>query len=132
MFLRLWCWFLPELERFASWEERIAMMRRVSSRLFNWDVSILVTSILLYMFISPSTSDAWGTYSSCMFWVLIGLAALLTVRLCLRRSFLRALRIKLCNKGYPTCVNCGYDLRALSTTTCPECGRTTEGTPPES
>jgi hypothetical protein len=42
-----------------------------------------------------------------------------------RRSAARRLREILNQRGMPTCMRCGYDLRAASDPRCPECGQPT-------
>jgi hypothetical protein len=50
------------------------------------------------------------------------MAAVLGTAWIMRRSVRRSLRRQLRERGAPICVGCGYDLTALESQRCPECG----------
>jgi hypothetical protein len=47
----------------------------------------------------------------------------LAVQFVLARRYRAAVRRVLNEHGYPTCLDCGYDLRHLEAKRCPECGK---------
>jgi hypothetical protein len=121
----LWRGCLPELELFPSREKGPALRRATN----NWRtnsivVPIVVVGYVMTKYLGSSMHSMFalprGIVSSIVALMWFGLSCW---SLWLSRTLIRRrLREELIEDGFAICRSCGYDLRGLTESRCPECG----------
>ena len=130
--------YIPELAFFDSHESAKNGSIRAMRRLRKQIVYIVYLAFLLLPVIGapqlPGVSNLWNALSASP-WLRRTLIALYSFivtivgwKMTLRDRYRRLLREELIQLGVPICVHCGYDLRGLTESRCPECGRAFDST----
>jgi len=116
--------YVPEIARFADKRSRIDAFREAfryaaNRSLMAWAAFPL--AILLALGVRQYSMALPRTLRILMIVIIVGLF-LATVLTAIRKRLRHHLRKQLVARGELICIDCGYDLRGLTTDRCPECG----------
>lgn len=131
MLSRLIAWWFPDLHRV----DELSLHRRIWLSAYDpvrnsptyWLIALaaqVVGQIAVTVPVSRLLKSR-GYYAGYMVWLLptiVAAVACLVMIWIVRRGITRSLRRELTNRGWPTCVACGYDLTGNETGVCSECG----------
>lgn len=131
-------WLYPELARFPDDQSRKAALAEFQKhvwKIFHWRFIVLIVLVIpstlltiplvtrilnWFHFQDPLAKTMCG---GGMLGIVGGVLAGILVNWAYRKPLRAFLREKLNQIGVPTCLACGYDIRALIERRCPECGR---------
>lgn len=131
-------WLYPELARFPDDKSRKAALGEFQKhvwKIFNWRLIVLIVLVipatfLTIPFVNPTLN--WFHFQDPLAKTMVGggmlglvggLLSGILLNWAYRKPLQGFLREKLNQIGVPTCLACGYDIRALTARRCPECGR---------
>lgn len=125
--------YIPELGRYESADVAKTAWRSAWKRVFkrgrSWAFGLLILGIAPALIgLSMHALRRWigipisPILMSGLVGGVVGGSIGLALQLSFRKPVRRYLREDLVGRGIPICVECGYDLRGLSESRCPECG----------
>jgi len=122
---------IPELSRYATPEERLAVLKAWNRHFFrrwtSW-LGMIVSGIVVMAIMSPLWT--WlirkGLPPVAVGGIcggIVGGGSVALLQVFYRQKMLRFIRDDMNRNGLPVCRECGYDLRGIQEARCPECGR---------
>ncbi len=114
----------PELKSFTTDAARKGAMRKASEGIYVSGSLLGGLALFIGLRCAKTVQELTGLAGLLLlllFGAICGLSGFVFVFVG-RRRIRRSLRAQLNTHGVPTCMCCGYDLRGLDDTRCPECG----------